>query len=102
MKSTTLCFSIVSECVFVIKKEMSYPYIDMFDSKRNCKNGRETHRNWFPAQHDEALRTSHHEPRKFVTQYPLYFISLLDLDAQTDRIYRRLDEDAFIFVTGNG
>jgi hypothetical protein len=32
----------------------------------------------------------------------LYFIGLLNLDADTDAVYAGLDEDPFIFIPGNG
>ena len=54
-----------------------------------------------PSQDYEALSTLHHEARKLVAQNPLDFISLLDLDAKSDRVERGFDEDAFVFIAGD-
>jgi len=50
-------------------------------------------------QYDKVLRSLHHEASKFMTEYTFNLICLLNLYAETDRIDRRFNEDAFILVT---
>lgn len=58
--------------------------------------GWEAYRDRLPPQNDEAFRSDHHEPRELVAQDLLDFIGLLDLDAHSDGIDGRFDQDAFI------
>ena len=101
IKSTILCFNIVSEWKFVIKNEMSYPYGSLSHHSRNAGWGGEPNLDWFSPQNHETLRSLHHEPRKLVTQNPLNLIRLLDLDADPDRVHRGFDKHPFVFVSGD-
>lgn len=98
MKSTILCFSIVSVWVLVIKNEISYPCTPLGMSS-SCTLRNRAYLHWFPAQHDEVLCSLHHEPSELVAQNSLYFIRLLNFDTQSDRIHRWLDQDAFVLVS---
>jgi hypothetical protein len=50
-------------------------------------------------QNDEALRPLHQKSCKFMAENALDLICLLDLDADTDGVNRRLDEHSLIFVS---
>lgn len=58
-----------------------------------------TYLDWFPPQHDEALRPLHHESRELVTQDPLNLVRLLNLDTESNGVDRRLDEDTLVLVS---
>lgn len=55
----------------------------------------------FPAQNHKIFGPHHHETRKLVAQNLLNFVGLLHGDADPDRVYARLDEDAFLFVAAD-
>ena len=101
IKSTILCFNIVSEWKFVIKNEMSYPFRSISHHNRNAEEQTSTDLDRFSPQDHETLRSLHHKPRKLVTQNPLNLIRLLDLDADPDRVHRGLDKHPFVFVPGD-
>lgn len=96
MKSTILCFNIVSEWVFVIRKDISYPYVRCELESHSIRQS--AHLDWFPPQHNEALRPLHHETREFVTKNAFNFVCLFDLDTESDGIDGGLDQDTLIFV----
>lgn len=101
MKSTILCLSMVSVWLFVIRNEISYPCVTCY--MQECQDRSQVaHLYRFPPEHNEALCSLHHESCEFVTQYPLNFIGLLDLYAETNRIHRRFDENALVLVTRDG
>jgi hypothetical protein len=61
-----------------------------------------THWHRFPAQDYEVLCSLHHETSELVAQYSLYFICLLYLDAETDRVDGRFDENALVLIARDG
>lgn len=60
-----------------------------------------THGKSLTTKDDETFGAHRHEARKLVTEDPLSLICLLDLDAQSDRVDRRLDQYALGFRTRN-
>ena len=66
------------------------------------RSAEHTHLHCLPPQYNEALRPLHHESRELVAQYPLDFVRLLDLDANSYGVDRGLNENAFVLVSGDG
>lgn len=61
-----------------------------------------THLDRFPPQNEEALRPLLQESRELVNQDVFNLVGLLDLDADAHGVDRRLDQDALVFIAGDG
>lgn len=57
------------------------------------------HLDGLSTQNDEALRPLHQKSGEFMAENALDLICLLDLDADTDGVDRRLDKHSLIFVS---
>jgi hypothetical protein len=74
---------------------------DVVALKQRQLSCRKTNLNCFSTQHHEALSALHHEASKLVGENPFNVVRLFDLDAHTNRIDTRLNENPFVFVSAD-
>lgn len=91
-------------CVGIRDQERDIVALYCFDQRpeRQCDDAGITHRHRFPPQHHETLRTLGHKSGEFVGQDALNLVRLLDLNADSHRVHRRFDQDAFILIARDG
>lgn len=81
---------------------MSYPYGGrQFVRFRCAVRADSTYSDRLSSENDEILGSHHHEASEFMTQDAFNVILLLDLDAHTNRIHRRLDENLLLLIAGD-
>lgn len=90
-----------------MRNEISKPYTEsgpMFSyASEHASSSRklrlQTDRYWFSPEYNEAFRSTSHEASKLVTQNLFDFVSLLDTDADSDRVDRGFDHDSLVVVS---